>query len=485
MAIEITRRDLIRGGTALTGLALAGLTGGCESLKQKIANRPVRRNIATLSSTDPIVQSYKDAVAAMKALPSSDPRSWTRQAQIHFDHCPHGNYFFLSWHRAYLFAFEQICRELSGNEDFALPYWHWQKNRSIPSHFWGGASNPLFNGTRDVGPTDMLSDEWVGASVLEGILDEPNFFLFASAKSTAPRGTGGGTGSLEGTPHNRVHGWIRGDMGGYHSPLDPIFWCHHNMVDCMWVNWNIERGHPNTNDPDWTGFTFTGNFFDRNGDPLDIATASTLLMPYLSYRFDDPDKGTEGFITSRDIDRRVLRRFLEEGADVRLRVEESFPIATGVEMVPGRAESQESDVTFERMARTVEATDRRVLLSLDGVSAPPEEDFFVRVFVNLPGASAETPIDDPHYAGSFAFFEDGEASHEGGHDKRFLVDMTDALGELQAAGRVGGGEPVTVQLVLVPSDGEAPARRGLELDRMAIDIADVSVEGGVDIRNQR
>ncbi len=47
--------------------------------------------------------------------------------------------------------------------------------------------------------------------------------------------------------------------------------------------------------------------------------------------------------------------------------------------------------------------------------APVKQDVFVRVFINKPDASAATSIDDPHYAGSFAFFcceEDAMKGHE-------------------------------------------------------------------------
>lgn len=42
--------------------------------------------------------------------------------------CPHGNWWFLVWHRGYIGWFEQICQELSGDSSFALPYWDWTEN---------------------------------------------------------------------------------------------------------------------------------------------------------------------------------------------------------------------------------------------------------------------------------------------------------------------------------------------------------------------
>lgn len=76
----------------------------------------------------PMLASYKKAIRAMLALPPSDPRNWYRNALTHTLDCPHGNWWFLPWHRGYLGYFEQICRELSGDPDFAMPYWDWSHN---------------------------------------------------------------------------------------------------------------------------------------------------------------------------------------------------------------------------------------------------------------------------------------------------------------------------------------------------------------------
>src|SRR5262245_48458449 len=103
--LDYSRRTVL---AALSKLTIAGLTlgtgafalGGCESILEQIRNRPMRRDLATLSPSDPVITTYRAAVAAMKALPATDPRNWNAQAEIHFNFCPHGNWFFLPWHRA-------------------------------------------------------------------------------------------------------------------------------------------------------------------------------------------------------------------------------------------------------------------------------------------------------------------------------------------------------------------------------------------------
>ena len=123
--MTLSRRHVLTHGAALT--AAAALPA--EAQAQSVLLRP---NVSNLAPNHPILVSYRTAINAMKALPQSDPRNWTRQAQIHQGNntvrCPHGNWYFLPWHRAYLLAFERICRQLSGNPSFALPYWDWTAN---------------------------------------------------------------------------------------------------------------------------------------------------------------------------------------------------------------------------------------------------------------------------------------------------------------------------------------------------------------------
>ena len=124
----------------------------------------------------------------------------------------------------------------------------------------------------------------VGSATITNILSQTNFFLFASDQATTQR-QNAGYGMLEGTPHNYIHGFVGGEMGTYMSPLDSIFWCHHNMVECLWVDWNLNKGNANTNDPAWSNFTFN-DFVDADGNPVPIQVATTLLFPLLSYQFE-------------------------------------------------------------------------------------------------------------------------------------------------------------------------------------------------------
>jgi tyrosinase len=111
-----SRRDFL--STTGAALAAAVLPSGSA-----VAQSPAKHCRVNVSSPEAgqVLASYKKAIRAMLALPPSDPRNWYRQSLVHTLDCPHGNWWFLVWHRGYVGWFEQICRELSGDPQFALP----------------------------------------------------------------------------------------------------------------------------------------------------------------------------------------------------------------------------------------------------------------------------------------------------------------------------------------------------------------------------
>jgi tyrosinase len=75
----------------------------------------VRRDVQSLSRSDPFFAKYGQAVQAMHRLRASNPRNWRRQALIHINHCPHNAQDFVHWHRHYIHKFELICGRLIGD----------------------------------------------------------------------------------------------------------------------------------------------------------------------------------------------------------------------------------------------------------------------------------------------------------------------------------------------------------------------------------
>lgn len=461
------RRLFIQGlGSVGLGLLSATMFGGCETILEQIRNRPIRRRLRTGSTAvDNDIAIYRDAVAAMKALPNSDPRSWFAQAAMHgtanvsFNLCQHGTDHFFSWHRAYLLYFEWICRKLTGESNFALPYWNWNQNPDVHSAFLDNSSS-LFEGSRvntSVAGVSNFTDE-----TLNPIFEDSNFFSFGS--------------QIEGTPHNRGHTRIGGILGGFGSAADPLFWMHHCMVDYSWAKWNIELGNDNTNDSGWNSTTWD-HFFDGDGDPVSVTAGVTTLMPLLSYRYECSTIGKFGCPININAlstsEFKKLEARVKKGTKVSFDIKKRVHISNAKKLIINKPGQLRSKVSTNDFAAIVDADSHkeRVFLSVRYVQLPKNNDFFVRAFINLPDANSRTSIKSDHYAGAFSFFgthtEGDHSRHR--HSPSFLINVTDTLKKLKRKGTLRSGEPISVQLVAIP-EGDKLVKDDTELHLQGLEF---------------
>lgn len=271
-------------------------------------------------------------------------------------------------------------------------------------------------------------------------------------------------------------------MGTYMSPLDPVFWCHHNMVEFGWVEWNIERNHANTNDPNWVNHAFNGNFVDADGNSVDVSVAQTLLFPLLSYRFARcGPTGTRDVGPDEDSpDFKRLEAALRTGKAVRLNLRRHVELARDVTLGSGATLSRRTPALEVRDLDPVITTDRRerFLVTVDHAEAPPTSDVFVRVFVNKPDAGPQTPVEDPHYAGSFFFFTDTSAHRDhgpAGGGPQFVVDATDAVRRLSQGGERVDPANLTIQLVLVSFEGRQAPPVTLKIRSLQLGLSPIEI----------
>jgi tyrosinase len=446
-----TRREFLR----TVGLAAGAGALGAAAPRIGFAQPPavgVRRSIASLDPRGPEVAAYRAGVAAMKCRSAGDPTSWIAQGQIHYDFCPHSNWFFLPWHRAYLLYFEQICRAASGDSSFMLPYWDWTTQPEIPAAFWG--CSDLFDCSREAGPTDQVSAEFVGPEVIREILAISDFVTFASAPARATcQPPGGmlqrkrcGSGRLEATPHNQVHNFVSGNMASYWSPLDPIFWLHHANVDRLWTEWN--KAHANTGDPAWLDFVFEENFFEPRGNPVDAQVSGLLDTYALGYRYETQDPTPRP--GPREVGAPAVEQTLAELPNEQAARSEA-PL--GVVVRPNDALTARLRTLLERGSRSPARATLR--LELEGIEEPGAPTA-VRVYLNHPAPSLATSIAEPQYVGTFTFFsQDGVHSQARGHHAgatTYLLDLTETVTDLGRAGRMAADSPLEVKLLPVALD---------------------------------
>jgi Common central domain of tyrosinase len=228
----------------------------------------LRRNVSSLDPSGPEIAALRRGIEVMQSRPVTDPTSWLYQANIHgtFDRplqpawnsCQHGSWFFLPWHRMYLYYFERILRAASGDANLALPYWNYSNAsdpdaRRLPLPFRqpANASNPLFlsapNRSAAMNAGGTLPES---AVALSDAFDLTNFSSpagrnqsFGGQELPAPVHYADPHSVFENTPHDTVHGSMGGFMGGFNfAARDPIFWLHHANIDRLWKRWRDQGG---------------------------------------------------------------------------------------------------------------------------------------------------------------------------------------------------------------------------------------------------
>jgi hypothetical protein len=164
----------------------------------------------------------------------------------------------------YLYCFERILREASGDPTLTLPYWNYSDDaakRTLPRALRdkvdaSGKPNPLYESRRAPGINEGTTELPAEAVAYAQSLEIQEFYSTASGVASfggahqigpSTRGTRGGSGSLETTPHNGLHGGIGGGDGivpltrdfpvtiSYHCALHPEMTGTIHFVDDLTV----------------------------------------------------------------------------------------------------------------------------------------------------------------------------------------------------------------------------------------------------------
>ncbi|WP_037676907.1 tyrosinase family protein [Streptomyces griseus] len=449
---------------------------------------------------------YARAVRAMRAKPETKPTSWIFQANIHgtpqgepsdnpeWNNCPHGGWFFLPWHRAYILCFEEIVRhvvkdELGGPDDWALPYWNYtrvtngdpnspesQACRRLPPEFltpdWpdGDGANPLFLAPpdRDKDAAAKLSIQWPEVNP-HLAMQAPHFTGVTQFGSEDTGGElmhfpNGGTGLLEEQPHNHIHGFVGGVMGDFASPRDPVFWLHHANIDRLWSAWRTNPDHKNPTDADWLGFTH--HFRDAQGNRVGFKSQDLVDEQQLGYRYESLTEG----VGLKPPERLVA--MLAVGADpppqtVVATTGPTGPTDLGEESVTVPLSPEPAAETSALTEAASPETPSRAILTIADVRAdtPPGTNY--RVYLGArPDHEEDLDPEGPYFIGHIHFFGavGGDNAHHHGHGGpglTFKFDITDQLTELRRMGR-WDGEGIPPVVVTPAPLGPPPDAAGLE-----------------------
>ncbi|HWW62693.1 MAG TPA: tyrosinase family protein, partial [Thermoanaerobaculia bacterium] len=340
----------------------------------------IRKNIETYDDSE--VAALKNAFAVLRKRDESptaymDVTSYGYWARIHGSSCQHGWEQFLTWHRAYLYEFEQLLQDV--DPTVTLPYWDWTMDK------YNGGAGGIIPAPYDH-PADSTNPLWVkerwpglfGSKTLpqfahhhyptkkdiENMMEIPDWRSFGGGPYSNQA-----FGELSMNPHNTIHIWVGGidpnDASGSTQGFmlnnltaanDPIFWAHHTNVDRLFAEWQAK--HPGAKPGD----------LDDVLSPLKFTVEDTLSINDLGYDY------------AAD-----TNQFLTNPAEPYVRFK-SAPVPIPEHFGPGTR----ARIRLHRVRR-------------------PTSSFFIRVFLNQPDADASTPIvDNPNYVGYVAVFGHGE-----------------------------------------------------------------------------
>jgi tyrosinase len=425
---------------------------------------------------------YAKAVAKMQATKQGDPDSWTFQwythsvkgsttkaaalneiygpnpspfkmlAQEMWDTCqahhpPGHEDDFLSWHRMFVYYFEEIIRDVSGEKSFTLPYWNYSvagpNHGVIPPEFTM-KNDPLFKAlyveNRNPGvnqghpidqgqPPGLLNPVELAECFYEPTGSHPGF-----------------CGRLDGGLHAVVHVLV-GDgqnMGTVPwAARDPIFWLHHCNIDRLWASWNdAGRTNPST----MGSFTFAEKKKKVVATDTDWMVAQTEKHGYC-YDHLEP-------VPSCPTTRPALLALAQKQLQVAAVKSKEIKLGTGptkvtLEPLPPQAGAQALD--FHERVKALPA-EKHVLLLVKNLRADEQPGVLYHLYMQLPqGATGDKA--QPYYVGTVNFFN---AVHHGtGHEKEaakasdrfYQFDITDLAKTLQGKGAL----PASPTLTIVPS----------------------------------
>jgi tyrosinase len=457
----------------------------------------VRRDIWSLEGEQawhPITRAYALGVGEMKARDAADPSSWAYQAQIHGmadlgqpdqfrGQCQHNSWFFLPWHRLYLYWFDQtVLAAVRAHPEidegtkaiWALPYWNYSpggQRATLPEAFRQEEHpddptelNPLFDGTRnsfinDGDPLPALATR-VTAALAESVFSLPRpaggFGGAATGFNHLNQDPNRFRGKLEQTPHNDVHSEVGGDMGGFDTAgLDPVFWMHHANIDRLWAVWIGQEGRENP-DPTGSWGTTTSDFHDLDGGEVS-GSASGVLDTAADLRYEYEDTS----LPESDRRRRGRRRVPSEPppdqpAELVGATEDPIELTGGTTSV-ALAVGEPTGPARRRGG----GEPARVYLSVEGIEGERNPGVTYAVYVNLPDDADVDEEPESYYAGNVSFFGIEQTrqvdTDPGGHGMALSFDITDLVSELRDA---DSWDPDEVTVTFVPLRRGAGRSRG-------------------------
>lgn len=211
---------------------------------------------------------------------------------------------FLFWHRMYIWYLEKIVRDLSGKQDFALPYWNYGSTDA--------SNNIMAEAIRYKDGSLFEPARWSILNAGQVIPSEQVLQIQQSLEELKTNPTFGGSAgfskSLEIAPHGFMHDLIGGEyaepaetyynsiyqtnMSGLMANVpsagfDPVFWLHHSMIDRIWESWDLSSYGQRPSLEDLKKYAWPYEFIAPNGDKITYTVEEMYNTVFnLDYKYD-------------------------------------------------------------------------------------------------------------------------------------------------------------------------------------------------------
>jgi Common central domain of tyrosinase/Polyphenol oxidase middle domain len=421
---------------------------------------------------------YARAVREMQDRDPSDPTSWRFQAAVHgtylqppdprWNGCEHGSWFFLPWHRIYIWYFEQIVRAVvvqqGGPADWSLPYWNYTDglagSSALPPAF-RAAALPDGQPNRLHVP-DGNRAAWANAGGdLPGpmtdttlAMDEPSFSPGFGGLPKPPTHFGSPHGLLESQPHDPIHGAIGGNLTQVGcneafmtdpncAALDPIFYLHHANIDRLWEKWIAQGGgRANPTQPEWTSQSFS--FYDAGRLVRSKTCGDVAELQKLDYVYDDMPVPAPAADAPAPAEEAPVQAVAPAGAgsppgELPKRPGDGPEVASGEGTELGSEPARvDLDVHEDApsIAEAAYAAEQGPRLYLHLKDVETEATPGIAWEVRLGGGESDQPVGTISFFGrSHAHGEQAETPEVGLKGGRFIFDISAAVRRLQTAGR--------------------------------------------------
>ncbi|MEP6929517.1 MAG: tyrosinase family protein [Flavobacterium sp.] len=318
---------------------------------------------------------------------------------------------FLLWHRMYTWYLEKIVRELSGKQDFALPYWNYgskevtdnimpEKIRDKSGSLYTAARYSILNNGKPILPDQVDQIQ----SALGELQTNPSF-----------TGKAGFSKNLEIAPHGYMHDLIGGEYANpgetYFNEIyqkeysglmanvpsagfDPVFWLHHSMIDRIWESWDVSAYGQRPTLEQLKANPWPYEFIAPNGDHVTYTMEEVYKIVFnLDYKYDNLLYGSK---------QPPVLAANESAAKKKISFQDSKEKVIWEQKIGKTLES--TGFTHKVASNFVKSTNKvfkmevnsKIILNLDVVVYKEPKDFYT-VYLRYPGKKDQ-------YVGTMTFF---------------------------------------------------------------------------------